>query len=228
MRLLLTAAVILLSFSQAPAALLAYWNFNSGTPSGPSYSTSIAIPANTGSASISLANWGGSVGGFTNQTTTTNALNGDSGGNSFSLSGAAGSGTYIDFILSSSGYENLVISFPSFRTGQAYSRGTWQYSTDGTNFFGFNPADGTPSDTYYAIPGGNNWSTLQTIQLPTGTSDATSLTVRYILSNTSGDGSNAFYRLDNIQINGTAIPEPAAPLLAALSLITLVSMRRRS
>ncbi|MBI1367069.1 MAG: PEP-CTERM sorting domain-containing protein [Planctomycetes bacterium] len=192
--------------SAARADLLAYWNFNTGFNSANvntannawALATPIAANAGSGSGSISLASWTGTTDAFNGDTT--NALFGDAAGATLSLESSAGNNSWIDVSLSTTGYENIILTLAGRGTSTGFSTGTWSWSTDGS--------------TFTTLVGTNTATTGSSFSLKTadfsaisGVNNAASLTLRYTLSGaTSTSGNN---RIDNVQINGTALA--AAP-----------------
>ncbi len=197
----------------AQADLLAYWNFNdldipgTGTTNVPGDgNVPLSISADAGTGDLSLADWGGSVQDFAGSTL--NALFGDASGASLSLQhgsgGLDGNGTWIEFSISMSGYENLQLSWAGRGTGSGFSSNQVSYSTDGVTFIDFGgPYDST--QTSFELYEFDFGSLLD---------DANDVTIRITFDGaTTAAGNN---RLDNVQFNATLIsPDPVAVSLNA-------------
>ncbi|MBW8780946.1 MAG: hypothetical protein JF599_03530 [Verrucomicrobia bacterium] len=202
----------------ARAQLIAGWSFNDSTP------PTVDLAVDHGAGTLTLSGVGSGVGLPTG--TTVNAYSGDSAGDSLAVSVAS---------LSSSGYTQLVFS----TTGTAspvlsYAIGTtvgtvtlqWSYSSDGTNF--------TTFSTPFTPPTISSTSDLSLISAETvdltsvgALSSQSQVYLRGTFTNTGV--SIATIVIDNIQINASAIPEPATYALWSGGLFgLLVVLRRRS
>jgi hypothetical protein len=226
-RFLLLAGLLFASVvgtvNRADAALIAYWNFNTlsiATASPPgSGGVPLTIGASSGTGSLSLAAWGGNVDDFGG--TTLNALFGDAAEESLSLISAGpsggpfpGNGSYIEISFSMAGFQAIDISMASRGTSTGFNTGQWSYSTDGTTFTNFGSNTGTTSTSFAVVNPGST----------TGLDNAATAYLRYTLSGaTSNSGNN---RIDNLQINAIAVPEPTAMLLVG-SLAGLIGFKRR-
>jgi hypothetical protein len=234
------AALALPLFSMnAHAVLLAGFNFNnatagtsgalgtlntSGTVEVYNTSTEIATPATHGAvastATINLTGLGGTMGGTANNNwgtfagDLTNAVSGDVTGQALSIVGNGNNLTSAVITVSTTGYEDVVLTYGTRGTASGYTTHTWEYSTNGTDY-----------SPITAIIGRNvtTWST-QTVDLSsiTAADDLATLWLRVTFDGaTTTSGNN---RIDNIQIN--AVPEPAAALLGSIGLIALLRRRR--
>jgi autotransporter-associated beta strand protein len=172
------------------SSLVAYWNFNSYTGgAGP-------IAADSGSGSISLAGWTGTLDDFGGSTI--NALFGDEAGASLTLINQTGNGSYIQISgLDFTGLTDADISFATRGTSTGFSTGQWSYSTDGVGFTNFGSSTATTSTSFgLAGPG-----------TTTGLDNTGTGFLRYTLSGASDTGGNN--RLDNLQINASGVGDPA-------------------
>ncbi len=219
--LVLAAALGLATAAQA--SLVAYWNFNElsiSTASVPgSGGVPLTIAANSGSGTLSLAGWAGTVDDFAG--TTLNALFGDPAEESLSLisggpSGGPypGNGSYIQLSFSMTGLQSLEISFATRGTSTGFDTGQWSWSTDGITFTNFGPNTATRNTTF------------EVVQFSTSALDnAATAFLRYTLSGATGNSGNN--RIDNLQLN--AVPEPAAiAALLGLAALGVVLYRRRA
>lgn len=205
-RMLWLAGVALLTSTPCRGEVVAYWDFNNFDPA-----TDTSLAADAGEGTIDLSGWGGSVNDFGGS-----AINsiGDSGaGDSLSLAGDDGNGSYIEISTSLSGLENPVLTFATRGTGTGFDTGTWSWSTDGLSFT--------------ALDGVNTATQMTTYSLATadfsgvsGLTDASDAFFRYTLDGaTTASGNN---RIDNLQINAsgasiTAVPEPGSIAILCLA-----------
>lgn len=221
------AAMVASSGGSAHAALIAYWNFNglsittASAPGSGGVPTSIA--ADQGAGTLSLAGFGGTVDDFAG--TTLNALSGDPAEEALSpiAGGTAapfpGNDTYIATTFSTSGLQDVIVTFATRGTSTGFNSGLWSYSTDGTNFF----PTGAPSTASQA--GSFALATVDLTALA-AIDNQSVVTLRYTLSGaTSSSGNN---RIDNLQVNATAIPEPATAALVIGGMLGLLTMGRRN
>lgn len=211
------ASVSFFIVAQADAALVAYWSFNqlsissAGAPGTGTVPTS--INATTGTGTISLTNWTGTVDDFGG--TTLNALGTNTAEEALSLIGQAGNNSFITVVVSMSGLEDLVVTYAHRGTSTGFNAGGWSYSTDG---IAFTPLVGGPlptrSTSFSVVTA--DFSSITAID------GASSVTLKYTLSGASDSGSNN--RIDNLQIN--AIPEPSMALLGSLGILGAFRRRR--
>ena len=216
---ILGASLILSCASVGRGALIAGWNFNSQT----SGAAPTPITTDHGSGSLDLshlanesadATIGGSSSGIS-----VNKVSGDANGNDFFV--AAGTslvenGKSIIFSLSTSGYQNLVVTYATERSASSFTTQQWSYSTDGVNYTSFGSAISVPTTTY----------TMETVDF-TGTSAVNNdsivyfeLTLSGATANTGGD------HFDNFQFNATAVPEPAGwGAISAVGLLGICGLR---
>ena len=150
----------------------------------------------------------------------TNNVGSDTAGNSLLLLNTSGNiiNKYITFSLSSAGYDTLTLSYSTRLTNAVTSSQVWSYSTDGTNYFSLTTISPTANATW--INQSVNLSTLSSNAL----NNQSAFYLRMTYTSANSQGSQA---LDNIQLTGTAIPEPSTWALLAFSLTTVVVLRRR-
>ncbi|MBS0656775.1 MAG: PEP-CTERM sorting domain-containing protein [Verrucomicrobia bacterium] len=135
-------------------------------------------------------------------------------GQSLALLNTTANGFSIVIGVSTTGFENISLSFASQRSGTGFNNNTFAFSLDGTNFtpFGSTVAPGT---SFAAI----------TQALPVEVANAPSVFIRYTVTGASSAAGNN--RLDNIVITGTPIPEPSTIALGLVGLAGMVALRRR-
>lgn len=227
------AMLAMASISQVRADLVAGWDFqtttNGGTALVAAPNTPKQITANFGAGGLFLDGQNGSSDWFMPATGTTNTeLNAFSGtainaGTGFSTTTPLGALALINqsangksavFRFSMAGFEELVVSYASQRTNSGFTSQAWSYSTDGVNW--------TDHQTVSNLPLAFATQTLGAI---TGLDGATDAYLRLTLTGASSATGNN--RLDNIQFNATAVPEPTSMLLAGSVALGGVFLRLR-
>ena len=225
-----------LSAAKTHADLVAGWDFqtttNGGTATAVSPNTPKVYTANFGSGTFFLNGQNGSSDWFVPATGSTNTeLNAFSGttlnagpGFSTTTTGAAAlallnntaNGKSAVFRFSMAGFQDLAVSYATQRTTTGFTTQTWAFSTDGTNW--------TDHQTVSSLPTAFATQTLTTITGLNGAADA------YLrLTVTGATGASGNNRLDNIQFNAAAVPEPTSLLLVgSVSIGAFVYRRRRN
>ena len=228
------AMLAMASISQVRADLVAGWDFqtttNGGTATAAAPNTPKQYTANFGSGGLFLNGQNGSSDWFVPATGSTatelNAFTGTAinAGTGFSTttSGAAAlallnntaNGKSAVFRFSMAGFQDLVVSYATQRTSTGFSSQAWSFSTDGLNWTDHQTISGLP--TSFAT---------QTLGSITGLNGATDAYLRLTVSGAStANGNN---RIDNIQFNATAVPEPTSMLLAGSVALGGVFLRLR-
>lgn len=147
---ILGASLILSCASVGRGALIAGWNFNSQT-SGAAPTTMAGEHGGTLDLSHIFTPSDAVIGGASSGTTV-NEFSGDVAGKDFQFGssgtgGANENGKFLVFSLSMSGYQNLVLTYATEQTGNAFTAQNWSYSTDGganyTSFATINPSAGS-------------------------------------------------------------------------------------
>ncbi|MFN2260806.1 MAG: beta strand repeat-containing protein [Psychroflexus sp.] len=171
------------------------WDFN-GTAPGGNFNTSPLELDNrvngNGSITHNLTNaedFGGND---------SNACVGSNAGKAFSPRNSENNGNYFDLNFSSSGYQNLTLSFWVRRTGTGFDNNQIQYSTDsGQNFSNLTSGSFSPSNSTTGSVHSFDFSSI------TEVNDTENLVIRILLDGaTSGTGNN---RYDNIKLEGSPI-----------------------
>jgi hypothetical protein len=139
-----------------------------------------------------------------------------------SISGSSALGMYsrarvksFSFTLDMSGYEDLSISYATARYGaSAASSHLWEYSTDGTNWLTVGTVTGPTTLNTYATVSLSSFDELDAVS-----------TAYLRMTFLGASGSTGVTRLDNIQMNATAVPEPGTFALFAVGLACLLVWR---
>lgn len=225
----------LLSASASYADLVAGWDFQTTTNGGTATAASPATPkqytANFGAGTLFLNGLNGASDWFVPATGssgteltafTGTALNAGpgfstttSGAAALALLNQTANGKHAVFRFSMAGFQDLVVSYATQRTNSGFTSQAWSYSTDGISW--------TDHQTLTTVPTSFAAQTLTTI---TGLNGATDAYLR--LTVTGANAANGNNRLDNIQLNATAVPEPTSLLLASGAIVGGWVLRRRS
>ena len=230
--------VVLLALASAVdshAELVAGWDFqttaNGGTAVAASPNTPKQFVANFGAGTLHLNGQNGASDWFVPATGSTNteltafsgtAVNAGPGFSTVTTSPAAlvllnqtANSKSAVFKFSMAGFQDLVVSYATQRTNTGFTTQAWSFSTDGTNW--------TDHQTITNLPTAFATQTLNNI---TGLNGATDAYLRLTVTGaTAAAGNN---RLDNIQFNATAVPEPTSLLLVgSVALGGLVYRRNR-
>lgn len=231
--LLLAAGVALCGVAQA--ATIAKWTFETSLPFLDNSSTigSISAEVGTGTASGSHASsatdWSNPVG--------------NNSAESFSVNTWA-QNDYFQFTASTVGFSNITFSFDQTRSGTGPSAFKVAYSTNGTSFTDLAGSDYTvvaSTGTNIVFSDATTGGSWQSTKLATNTSYSFSLSAITTLNNVpnvylrlvqtgSGIAAAGTSRVDNVEIAGTAIPEPStyAAILGGVALLGVAARRRRS
>ena len=213
-------AIAVLSASSLRADLVAGWDFqttdNGGTATAASPATPKQYTANFGSGTMFLNGLNGSSDWFVPAAGTTGTELNAFGGTvvnaapgfatttslgALALINSTANDKQIVFQFSMAGFKDLVVSYASQRTGTGFTSQQWAYSTDGSTW--------TDHETITGLPSSFATQTLGNI---TGLDGAANAFLRLTVTGaTSSSGNN---RLDNIQFNASAVPEPTSILLA--------------
>jgi hypothetical protein len=229
--------VVLLALASAVdshADLVAGWDFqttaNGGTAVAASPNTPKLFVANFGAGALHLNGQNGAsdwVSAASNSELTAFSGTAVNAGPGFATTTPVGALVFVNqtasstngksavFKFSMAGFQDLVVSYATQRTGSGFTNQAWSFSTDGTNW--------TDHQTVSGLPGSFATQTLSTI---TGLNGATDAYLRLTVTGASSAGANN--RLDNIQFNATAVPEPTSLLLVgSIALGGLVYRRNR-
>jgi hypothetical protein len=222
----LVAVILSLFAGLAHADLITGWNFNNYTAGGGSDAGSfnatgtfeVYTPASetlspstwggsSASSLVSFANLVGNMGGTANNNwglftgATNNAINGDVAGGALTVIGSGNNDHYVDFILPTQGFGNITLNYATRGTSTGFSTHQWGYSINGVNWVDLTSISANKTST---------WS-VSTVNFPAAVNDLSSVHFRMIVSGATGTGGNN--RIDNVQFNGTPVPEPSTFVL---------------
>ncbi len=214
MRGLMMGVVVAAAAGVSSADTIAYWNFNDsanrlGVSTGSGTLTTNFVAAN-------VQYFGGS---------TSNAQGGDIAGQALSLqngTGGANNGRNATFQISTSNFENLVMTFVTQRTDTGFNSNQIAYSTDGATFTNFGSAY-TPASTF----------ALQTFDFSSisALDNAASVFVRITFNGGTTNSSAGNNRIDNVVFTADPIVIPLPPAafagIAGLGLAGIASRIRR-
>lgn len=191
-----------------------YGTIPSGTINGLSSSSGYTYPSSTSTGAAGY-------GVFADSTVNRAGSDSTTGGSLLLLNTTGGAiGKYITFSLSSAGYSSLSLTYATRLTNSVTSSQVWSYSLDGTNYFSLTTLN----------PAANATFNTQTLNLSTLSGSAlnnlSSFYLRLTYTSANNQGSQA---LDNIQLTGTAVPEPGSALLVLCGLgAAFICIRRRA
>jgi len=227
----------LLAASNAQAAIVTLWNFNSVTADD-NTATGSLIPS-IGSGSLSTLNVTQSfASGAANGGSSDPATVDDSG---LGITGFAAQATDnklrgVQFNVSTLGFEDIVISYDLRHSNTSSRYEQFQYSLDGTSFTDFALFDGNAGDTWFnnrtvdlsSITGADNNASFA-FRVVSAFAPSTS---QYAASaNASNYATTGTWRFDMATVSGTAVaaipePETYAMFLAGLGLLGFAKRRK--
>jgi hypothetical protein len=201
--------VVLLVAKDAGADLIAYWHFN--TYDGDA--TTIAADVGVGTITIT----GFSAGDLDNFLgTTVNAIPPTPAGTSLSLKNDANNGDFLTVSFSMTGLRDLVLTYATQRSSTGFNSNQWAYSTNNVTFTNF----GSP-----VVPPSSFGLVTLDLSSVSSLNNATTVFLRYTFNGaTSSSGNN---RIDNVQLNAQAIPEPRASTLLLWGSLALLALGLR-
>lgn len=213
------ASLALASASPSLGATLALWTFETTPPptgAGPHIASSGVFAA----TSAATVNTGGTV---------DNPV-GNGSAESLSSNGWD-TGEYFQFATSSTGYADITLSWSQTRSSTGPGTFDLQYSTDGINFTTF-------ANDYTVLQNGlapnASWSSgtpqpvydfSYDLSALSGLDNALALTFRLVSQVTTASGGTN--RVDNFQVSGTVIPEPATLALGGIAMLGIIAVRRQ-
>ena len=232
--LLLTTALV----PRANATLLVYFNFEDVAPNA--VGSKIFDPASDQTAAFGGDNPGGGIQASTLQinygptptaqadfSTTSSAsimgANRSAGDNDLTNNSAllltssdSHNGSWIQFAVNATFFANMSLSYAVNTNGNGFTTQTWQYSIDG----------GTTFNQFAQFTGLTGLQTLSAT-LPADDNGQPDLVIRVVFSGGRSNGQDQQTIIDNIQLNGTVIPEPATVVGGLLGVLGLCWFQRR-
>lgn len=231
--------IVALVAVSANADVIGYWNFNDTTALGtntayPSRINPFGTPeaqtdyaADLGTAALSV--WGAGVAGNLAGTngsatvadnqfgsfagSTQNALNSDIAGGSLAVTGSGNNGSYF-LVKFGSKLEDAVLSYATRGTSTGYDTHSFAYSTDGGATFTDLPSLAAQKNSTWVV---------KTVDMADVFANSTANIIKISVSGATSTNGNS--RFENMQLNGTIVPEPAS--LALLLVGGLFLSRRR-
>ncbi len=225
--LLVTSVVVAIS-SSASAAVVTQWTFNSSNAA-----LTLTPYIGTGTASYvggTAANGSGIATGWVDDTTAVSpVVNNRWAMTTFPAASLASGTAGAQFAVSTTGFENVIITFGLRNSNTSSKYAQLQYSTNGTTFEDFgNVIEGV----------GDAWTSVsRDLSSLTTTDNNSSFAFRVVsvfapgtsayaaAKSTSTYATTGTYGFDLVTVNGTAIPSPGAAALMVLA--GLVARRRR-
>jgi len=230
--LLLTAAFV----PEANATLLVYFNFEDSTTGAAPDFISDQTPANAGGgiqASTMTINYGpGAQGDFASGPglLLNRSFVGDAAGSTGNDSDIADPGqalnlrsskdhnlSYIQFPVNAFFFQNMTLSYATNNNGNGFTTQTAFYSIDG----------GATFTQFGQVTGLTAGSQIVTFPLPSGANAQPGLVVRIGFSGGKSNGQDLQTVIDNVQLYGTVIPEPATVVGGLLGAFGLCWHQRR-
>jgi hypothetical protein len=222
--LLIVAGALMLMAAFAPranASLIAYFNFEDSTNGGAPDFHSDSPPAFLGSTTIITTNYGA---GDMNSLAPGLALNvapGDLDPNLLALNlrrSNPNNGAHFDIPLFAAPtlFTNMTVTFATQGNGNGFHLVQLFYSTNG-------------GGTFTAGPSVVLTTALQlvTLAVPVGANNAPLLVLRLVFTGGTSNGNDNQTQIDNIQVNGTIVPEPATVAGGLFGILGLCWHQRR-
>ena len=211
----LTFLTLLSTCATAEADLIALWNFNDENLVVDRQAPGRSATMSTNFEADNVQYFSGS---------SVNAQDGDPAGQALALQGGAANannGRFLDFGVSTLGFEDILVSFATRRTGTGFDDNSFQYTLDGIDYTELTTYDPPASFGLLSFD-------LSSI---TGLDNNPNAGFRILFDGaTSASGNN---RIDNLLVSGdvapvAAVPEPGTLLLMGVAgLGGLVSQRKR-
>jgi hypothetical protein len=208
------------------AATIAGWTFETSVPGGAgTTSTSATI------GPITPEIGSGSAAGVHAAGTTQWSNPAGNGSNESWSSNVWASGDYYQFQVDATNMQNIMVSFDQTRSGTGPNAFDISYSTDGssfTNFGSYTLAGTTWSATSAATVAGNSFAF--DFSSITALNNDNSIFFRLVSNGLNSSGgavaSTGTARVDNVFIQGSAIPEPASVGLMSVAAAAAMTRRR--
>jgi hypothetical protein len=226
--LLVVAGVLLLTAALAPkanATELIYFNFEDAVLGGPFDATSDDVPPlgdNPGggiqhSTITTDMTVTAAVAGFLQNRTPGDIDTADPGLAMGMRTTPTDNGKYVQFSVDATFFANMSLSFAVNTQGNGFNTVTLNYSTDGGGTFAVGPS------SFIATAGVQ----IITFAVPAGANNQPGLVLRMVFTGGTSNGQNLQTIIDNIQLNGTIVPEPATVAGGLLGVLGLCWHQRR-
>jgi hypothetical protein len=215
---ILGASLILSCASVGRGALIAGWNFNSQAGTAPT-----PISADHGSGSLDLSHLANSSDATISSSggTAVNKFGSDLAGNDLIVTAGTSlreNGKSIIFSFSTSGCQNIILTYATTASSTGFNSQQWRYGTDGINYTSF--ATVTGMGLTYTATG------VETVDFSSATAVNNDATVYFELTLSGASGSGGTDHFDNFQFNATAVPEPPEwGAISALGLMGICGLR---
>lgn len=198
------AACSLALASAAHAEVLASWNFNSWNPQ-----QDLLVSADRGGGLLDLSDLSSGLAAFAG--TTVNAIDGDAAGAALSIVGQIHNGLPIFLYAPTGGFEQFSLSFAARRTDSGFASNRVEL-WDGTEWIALG-----------GFAAGSDWPVHAFEFARPAASPPEELVLRITLGGATTSAGNM--RIDNLRVEGLAVPTPGA--LALLGLGAMAARRRR-
>jgi hypothetical protein len=131
-------------------------------------------------------------------------------------SSLSNNGTFWQFGVGGTFFQNMSLSYACNTNGNGFTTQTWSYSTNGGVSF-----------TQFAQFTGLTGLQVLSAALPTGANNQGMLVIRVTFTGGQSNGNDLQTIIDNIQLNGTVIPEPTTIAGGLLGVLGLCWFQRR-
>jgi hypothetical protein len=129
----------------------------------------------------------------------------------------ANNNTWIQFAVNATFFANMSLSYAVNTNGNGFTTQTWSFNTNG----------GVGAFTTFATFTGLTGEQILSANLPAGANAQANLVIRITFSGGQSNGTDTQTIIDNIQLNGTVIPEPATVVGGLFGLCGLCWHQRR-
>lgn len=227
--LLIVTGVLLLTAALAPkanASVLIYFNFEDATIGGPfdpaadvqgapDFNPGGGVQAST--LTTNLVTTGAVAGTLANRT----ALDSDIANPGVAMgmrTTPSDNGHYIQFEFNATAFSAMSLSFAINTSGNGFNSVTLSYSLNGGGSF--------TNFATQALPSGGGFNVF-TIAVPSAIDHQSDVILRLTFTGGTSSGQNLQTIIDNIQLGGTAVPEPATVAGGLLGVLALCWHQRR-
>jgi hypothetical protein len=114
-------------------------------------------------------------------------------------------------------FQDMTLSFAINAQGNGFTQGSIAFSTDG----------GASWTTFFSSAIPNGGTSIVTVAVPTAANNQNLLALRIELTGGQSNGNNLQNSIDNIQVNGTIVPEPATVVGGLLGVLGLGWQQRK-